>query len=267
MTIHLPKILVIAGSDSGGGAGIQADIKAITMMGGFAMTAVTAITVQNTLSVSDVHPVPVPIITAQIRAVLSDLGADAIKTGMLHSAAVINAVAEVLSEYEVPLIVDPVMVATSGSRLLEMDAVASLKQALIPMATIVTPNVPEAEILADRSITTRDDMLAAARIIKQLGPRSVLLKGGHLASSQVHDLLFTTEEDYRWFDSPRIATTSTHGTGCTLASAIATLLAKGLPVASAVEQARNYVQVAIATAPGFGRGHGPLNHLHPLQRQ
>lgn len=267
MAGHIPKVLVIAGSDSGGGAGIQADIKAITMFGGFAMTAVTAITVQNTLSVSDVHPVPVPIITAQIDAVLSDLGADAIKTGMLHSAAVIDAVADALSGCAVPLVVDPVMVATSGSRLLEADAVTRLKQYLIPMASMVTPNVPEAEILADRTITSRDDMMYAARAIKQLGPRCVLLKGGHLASPHVYDLLLTSETDYCWFESERIHSTSTHGTGCTLASAVATLLATGASAAHAVEQARNYVQTAIATAPGFGRGHGPLNHMHPLQRQ
>lgn len=264
--MSMPRILVIAGSDSGGGAGIQADIKTITMLGGFAMTAVTAITVQNTLSVSEVHPVPVAIITSQMRAVLDDLGADAFKTGMLHSSEVIDAVAAIIKTANIPAIIDPVMVATSGSRLLETDAVDSLKNKLLPLATLVTPNIPEAEILAEQSISGRDDMVRAARHIKQFGPKAVLIKGGHLPDEVVSDLLYIDESYYHWFESARIHSTSTHGTGCTLASAIVTYTASGVTLYQSVERARAFVQQAIATAPGFGQGHGPLNHMHLLKR-
>ncbi|PKQ05411.1 MAG: bifunctional hydroxymethylpyrimidine kinase/phosphomethylpyrimidine kinase [Alphaproteobacteria bacterium HGW-Alphaproteobacteria-11] len=256
------RVLIVAGSDSGGGAGIQADIKSVTAMGGFAMTAVTAITVQNTLGVHGIHEVPVEIVRAQMKAVLDDIGADAVKTGMLHSAAMVEAVAAELGEHAgVPfLVVDPVMVAKGGASLLEGTAVAALKEVLIPLATLVTPNVPEAEALTGRTITDLDGQKAAADALLGLGCEAVLIKGGHLDGGTLFDVL-ATQETMQTFSSPRIETRHTHGTGCTLASAIAALLAQGVELSLAVETARDYVHEAIRTAPGFGKGHGPLNFL------
>lgn len=256
------RVLIVAGSDSGGGAGIQADIKSVTAMGGFAMTAVTAITVQNTLGVHGIHEVPVEIVRAQMKAVLDDIGADAVKTGMLHSAAIVEAVAAELGEHaEVPfLVVDPVMVAKGGASLLEGTAVAALKEVLIPLATLVTPNVPEAEALTGRTIIDLDGQKAAADALLGLGCDAVLVKGGHLEGETLFDVL-ATQETMQAFSSPRIETRHTHGTGCTLASAIAALLAQGFELSLAVETARDYVHEAIRTAPGFGQGNGPLNFL------
>jgi len=261
------RVLVVAGSDSGGGAGIQADIKTITMLGAYAATAVTALTAQNTEGVFGVLPVSPEFIRQQIEVVLGDIGADAVKTGMLHDGAVIATVAEVLAARaaEVPLVVDPVMTAKGGARLIEPEAVDALKALLAARAEVLTPNIPEAEILFGRAIVSVDDMRAAARDLRALGCRNVLLKGGHLAGDTVHDVLATPAGLREWSD-PRIATRHTHGTGCTLASAIAAGLAQGMSVEDAVERARAYVAAAIAAAPGFGRGHGPLDHAHPLDR-
>jgi hydroxymethylpyrimidine/phosphomethylpyrimidine kinase len=260
------RVLIIAGSDSGGGAGIQADIKTVTMLDGFAMTAVTALTAQNTEGVFGVLPIPPAFIRQQIEVVLDDIGADAIKTGMLHDAAVIETVAAVISERApaVPLVVDPVMVAKGGAPLIEAGAIDALKRLLIPRAEVLTPNLPEAEILVGHAISDLAAMRATATELLSLGCRAVLLKGGHLPGDTVYDVLGTTAGQRVW-DSPRIDSRHTHGTGCTLASAIAAGLAQGLAIDPAVERARLYVQRAIASAPGLGHGHGPLDHAHPLR--
>lgn len=255
------RVLICAGSDSGGGAGIQADIKAVTALGGFAMTAVTALTAQNTLGVQGVFPVPTEFIAAQIASVMDDLGADAIKTGMLHDTATINLVCDELLARApgVPLVADPVMVAKGGHRLLDPGAVEALKRRLLPLATLLTPNIPEAEVLADMEIRTEADMRHAAEVLLTLGVPAVLLKGGHMEGELLVDLLATPEGIIRYEDL-RIETAHTHGTGCTLASAVAAGLAQGMPLRAAVERARRYVRAAILSAPGFGGGHGPLDH-------
>ncbi len=255
----LPRVLIIAGSDSGGGAGIQADIKTVTMLGGYAATAVTALTAQNTLGVMAIHPVPVAFIAQQIEAILSDIGADAIKTGMLHSAEVIELVADTIRRYPAACVIDPVMVATSGDALLEAKAEAVMLSQLIPLATVLTPNLPEAERLTGMVIESRADRVSAAQKLLAMGCKAVLLKGGHGKGEHVEDLLVSGDE-HHWFASLRIDTTSTHGTGCTLASALATCLARGDGLYEAVTTARNYVHEAIRTAPDIGKGHGPLNH-------
>lgn len=258
------RVLSIAGSDSGGGAGIQADIKSITALGGYAATAVTAITVQNTLGVTGVHAIPAAMIAAQIRAVLDDIGADAIKTGMLATSEVILAVAGELKSSTVPVIVDPVMVAKGGASLLQTEAVAALRQMMLPLATLVTPNLPEAEVLTGRRITTRDEMYDAASAIRAMGAKAVLVKGGHLEGENIFDIYIGPDGTHEWH-SKRIATKHTHGTGCTLASAIATGFAQGMTAIDSITRARAYVLTAIRTAPGFGKGHGPLNHAHTVQ--
>ncbi|MDF1847259.1 MAG: bifunctional hydroxymethylpyrimidine kinase/phosphomethylpyrimidine kinase [Parvibaculaceae bacterium] len=260
------RVLIVAGSDSSGGAGIQADIKTVTMFGAYAATAVSAITVQNTLGVSDVLPLEPDIIVRQMQAVLDDIGADVVKTGMLHSTAVIEAVSQELDvRSDLKLVVDPVMVATSGDPLLQEDAMIALRNLLVPAATILTPNMPEAARLTGQSVETLDDQKRAADALMGLGPRAVLVKGGHGEGTDVHDVL-VTEDSIEVMSSPRIDTLHTHGTGCTLASAIAALLSQGAPMREAVSIARDYVHEAIATAPGLGKGHGPLNHLHPFQQ-
>jgi len=255
------RVLIVAGSDSGGGAGIQADIKAVTAMNAFAATAITALTAQNTEGVHGVVPVEPAFIARQIEVVLTDIGADALKTGMLHSAEVIGVVASALKRHApgVPLVVDPVMVAKGGHRLLLSEAEAALRDTLLPMAALITPNLPEAEVLAGFPVRNEADMRRAAERLAELGAKGVLVKGGHLEGDRVIDLLF---HDGRWdrFEDPRIASRHTHGTGCTLASAIAAGLAQQMNLKEAVARARHYVRQAIETAPGFGRGHGPLNH-------
>ena len=253
------RLLVIAGSDSGGGAGIQADIKTATAFGVFAMTAVTALTVQDTTGVHAIHPVPPDFVARQIACVLADLGADAIKTGMLGDAATIEAVVAALPA-GVPLVVDPVMIAKGGAHLLADQAVDALRRHLVPRATLLTPNLPEAEVLLGRAIETRAAMRDAAQALLALGPRAVLLKGGHFPGDVVPDLL-ATESGTHEMEAPRIRSRHTHGTGCTLATAIASLLAEGRDLVEAVERARRYVRAAIEAAPGFGRGHGPLDHM------
>jgi len=259
------RVLIIAGSDSGGGAGIQADIKTVSMLDAYAATAITALTAQNTEGVFGVLPIPPEFVRRQIEVVLDDIGADAIKTGMLNDLPVIETIAAVLSERAggIPVVVDPVMVAKGGARLIDPAALDGLKQLLIAGAEILTPNLPEAEILCGASIGNLAEMRAAGESLLALGCRSVLVKGGHLPGSTVSDVLVTASGARVW-ESPRLATRHTHGTGCTLASAIAAGLAQGLNVEGAVERARDYVQRAIAGAPGLGRGHGPLDHSHPL---
>lgn len=255
------RVLIIAASDSGGGAGIQADIKAVTALDGFAMTAITALTAQNTQGVFGVHPVPLDFVRQQIEVVMNDLGADVIKTGMLGDSGTIGAVCDALADFapKVPLVLDPVMVAKGGHNLLAVEAVASLRQRLLPRAAVITPNLPEAEALTGMPIRSVEDMRVAARLLLSLGVPAVLLKGGHLEGDMLTDLL-ATADGIEAFSAPRIQTRHTHGTGCTTASAVATGLAQGLGLRDAVIRARAYVRAAIAAAPGFGGGHGPLNH-------
>ena len=237
------------------------------MLGAYAATAVTALTAQNTQGVFGVLPVPPDFVRQQIEVVLDDIGADAVKTGMLHDSDVIKTVAATLSERAsaTPLVVDPVMVAKGGAPLVEPNAIAALKEHLIACAAVVTPNLPEAEILCGRKIGSIDEMGDAARLLLGLGCRAVLLKGGHLPGDTVNDVL-ATASGIRLWQNPRIATRDTHGTGCTLASAIAALLAQGRDIEGAIDRARDYVRRAITSAPGLGRGHGPLDHAHPLLR-
>ena len=260
------RVLIVAGSDSGGGAGIQADIKTISMLDGYAASAITALTAQNTEGVFGVLPIPPDFIRRQIEVVLDDIGADVIKTGMLHDAAVIEAIVAVLLHERaaaIPVVVDPVMIAKGGARLIDPAAIEALKRLLVARAEIITPNLPEAEALCGAKIGDVPEMRAAGETLLALGCRAVLVKGGHLPGEIVSDVLVTAAGVRIW-ESPRITTRHTHGTGCTLASAIAAGLAQGLGVEGAVDRARNYVQRAIAGAPGLGRGHGPLDHAHPL---
>ena len=262
------RVLIVAGSDSGGGAGIQADIKTVTALGGYAMTAVTALTAQNTRGVFSIHDVPADFVAEQMRVVLSDIGADCVKVGMLHTPDVIEAVCEVLEAEaraggrRVPIVVDPVMVAKGGESLLAPEAMASLKARMIPLADVLMPNVAEAEALTGLKVRGPDDAGPAARKLAASG--AVLLKGGHLPGATVIDILAVDGEIVEVFESPRIDTPHTHGTGCTLASATATGLAQGMAVRDAVARARRYVHEAILTAPGLGHGHGPLNHAHTV---
>lgn len=255
------RVLVVAGSDSGGGAGIQADIKAITMTGGYAMTAITAITVQNTLGVTDVVAVPQRTIRDQIASVASDLGADIIKTGMLGTVETVETVAEALDTHApgVGRVVDPVMVAKGGHPLLEERAVEAVRSILVPGATLLTPNAPEAARLTGIEVETLDGQRRAAERLLRAGARAVLVKGGHVQGARFTDLLATPDGEL-FFEAERIETTSTHGTGCTLASAIASYLAQDRSLEDAVDAARTYVLGAIRHAPGLGAGHGPLDH-------
>lgn len=252
------RVLIVAGSDSGGGAGIQADLKAVTMLGGFGMTALTALTAQNTLGVFGVHPVPPDFVVQQMRVVLDDIGADAIKIGMLGSAAVTEAVADFLDTVpHIPVVLDPVMVATSGSALLDHPGMLAMKARLLPRTLIITPNLREAEALTGRTVTTLGDMEKVAAELLEGGAQNVLVKGGHLDGDELVDLLMGDGLRAE-FRHKRVDTIHTHGTGCTLASAIATGFAHGLAVPQAVEIAVAYVQSAIRNAPGLGKGHGPL---------
>lgn len=276
-----PRVLTIAGSDSGGGAGIQADIKAISATGSYAASAITAVTVQNTLGVEAVHPVPPEIIAAQIRCVLSDIGADAIKIGMLHSAEVVLVVRDALLEFWeqntsfVPgtrnIVLDPVMVATSGHRLIEESAIKVLTEELLPLARVITPNIPEAEILAGRKIQSQADLPAVAReLSKKVSSAlmreriSVLMKAGHLTDDRLVDIFYNAEED-RIIELPsaRVHTRNTHGTGCTLSSALASYLAQGLSLDDAARAAAEYIHQAIVSGAEYliGHGHGPVNHF------
>lgn len=264
----LGRVLIIAGSDSGGGAGMQADLKTLTALGAYGASAITALTVQDSEAVHEVWPVPPEVLRRQIEVALADPGADAVKIGMLGDVAAVAVVCEVLGQaaHAFPIVLDPVMVASSGRCLLTGAAIALLKERLLARAALLTPNVPEAEALLGVSITDLDGMRAAAAALCAWGVPAVLLKGGHLAGERVVDLLVTRHEVLT-FTAPRVATRHTHGTGCTLASAVAAGLAQGMALAPAVARAHAYVQQAIAGAPGFGRGHGPLNHAVTVERR
>jgi len=258
------RVLIIAGSDSGGGAGVQADIKTITMLGGYAASAITAVTVQNTLGVSGVYAIPPDVVSAQARAVLDDIGADAVKTGMLGDVAMVETVAALLAAFpRIPAVVDPVMVAKGGASLLAQAAVDAVRRLLVPRATLLTPNAPEAQALTGLAAATTDDLRRAGEALLRGGARAVLMKGGHVAGDRVTDILMTAEGE-TVFQAPRIDTVHTHGTGCTLASACAVGLAQGLRLPEAVGRAFDYVHKAMLHAPGLGGGHGPLGHGWPL---
>jgi len=258
------RVLILAGSDSGGGAGIQADIKTVTALGGYAATAITAITVQNTLGVSAVHPIPPEIVEAQARAVLDDIGADALKTGMLGTAAMVETVARILDSTRAPAVIDPVMIAKGGALLLEDKALAAVKALLVPRAALLTPNAPEAAALTGLAVETTDDLRRAGEALLAMGARAVLMKGGHIASERVVDLLVTSDGECA-FEGPRLDTRHTHGTGCTQASACAVGLAQGMGLTDSVARAWAYVHEAMLRAPGFGAGHGPLDHAWPMR--
>lgn len=258
------RVLIIAGSDSGGGAGLQADLKTVTMLGGYAATAVTAITVQNTLGVHGVHPLPVELIAAQADAVLDDIGTDAVKTGMLGSVQVVETVAAILDRALVPAVVDPVMVAKGGHPLLPVEAMQAVRTLMVPRAALLTPNAPEAEALTGIAVPDLDGQRRAGEAILRMGARAVLMKGGHVPGETVIDLLLTSSGE-TLLEGPRAETRHTHGTGCTLASACAAGLARGLPLEIAVAEAWAYVAEAIRRAPALGAGHGPIDHGWPLR--
>jgi hydroxymethylpyrimidine/phosphomethylpyrimidine kinase len=264
---HAPaRLLIIAGSDSGGGAGIQADIKTATVSGVYAATAITAVTVQDTARVRAIHPVPASIVRDQIACVLDDIGADAIKVGILGSAETVEAVADVLQEKArgIPLVLDPVLASTSGTPLLESDAIAVSKERLFPITTVLTPNIPESEVLAEIRVRNPDEMKRAAEQLRSLGPGAVLIKGGHGEGETVLDILLW-EGGFEEFEFPRLGTPHTHGTGCTLATAIACGLAKGLHLPLAVRNARMLLQRMLESAPGLGKGRGPVDHMYSIR--
>lgn len=265
------RVLSIAGSDSGGGAGIQADLKTFSALGCYGMTAISAITAQNTQGVRAIHGVPPEVLQAQIEAVVEDIGVDAVKIGMLHSPEVVRVVADAIRRYQLPhVVLDPVMVATSGDRLIASETVQVLVRELFPLAQVVTPNLDEAALLLGRPIAGLEALDEAAHALRALGAPTVLLKGGHLPGHQVMDVLALADGSTVHLQSPRIVTHNGHGTGCTLSSAIAAHLAWGLELSQAVAQARTYILGAIAAGAGVhtGHGHGPLNHgFAPLVQQ
>ncbi len=259
--VKLPRVLTIAGSDSGGGAGIQADLKTFTALNCYGMSVLTAITAQNTVGIFGIHPVPVDIVRRQMIAVMEDIGVDVVKTGMLWDASIVETVAEVLrgSSFKY-LVVDPVLVAKSGDLLLRRDCIRVLKEKLLPLAWIVTPNIPELKELGGDGVNGRDSVVELARRVVDTGCKYVLVKGGHLEGDLVVDRLFSVYGEVREYAHPRIMTSSTHGTGCTLSSAIACYLAYGYETSIAVGKAIDFVCKAMETAPKVGSGHGPLNH-------
>ncbi len=259
-------VLTIAGSDSGGGAGIQSDIKAISANGCYAASAITAVTVQNTVGVTDVHPIPLKILDGQIRAVLSDIGANAIKIGMLHSSEVIQIIKKCLVDFNVEnVVLDPVMVSTSGHKLIQDEAIETLKNELLYDARVITPNIPEAEILLGRNISEQDELPELAKSLSNGRKVSVLLKAGHLTGDELTDVFYNAESDeVIKLSSQRLETMNTHGTGCTLSSAIAAQLAKGLSLNDSVINAKNYINEAIVNGVNYkiGNGHGPVHHFY-----
>jgi hydroxymethylpyrimidine/phosphomethylpyrimidine kinase len=267
MSAAIPRILTIAGSDSSGCAGIQADIKTATALGAYAMTAITAVTAQDTMGVNRAQLIPADLVRAQIVACLSDIGADAIKIGMLGSVEIASVVADTLRKHasKIPIVLDPVLASTSGTPLLDDAGVNVLREQLIPLATLVTPNIPEAEILTGVSHAGPLDIVRACESLLKMGAKAALVKGGHLKSQRLVDTLMTLERT-SLFEGPLIDTHHTHGTGCTYAMAIAVEIAGGLSLEDAVGRAHHYVRQAIETAPGFGRGRGPLNHMHALKQ-
>ncbi len=264
------RALTIAGSDSGGGAGIQADLKTFSALGCYGTSAVTAVTAQNTVGVRAIHPVPPDMIQQQIKAVLDDIGSDAVKIGMLHSSEVIEKVSKLLQIYRVEnIVLDPVMVATSGDVLLEEGAIDSLRKVLVPMADIITPNIPEAEILLGESINSQSRLPEAAVKLSQLGCRSVLLKAGHLKDDILIDYFYDSiSGEMTELPSQRLYTQNTHGTGCTLSSAVASFLARGFRSSDAVKEAKLYISEAISAGSDYslGKGHGPVKHFHKYWR-
>jgi hydroxymethylpyrimidine/phosphomethylpyrimidine kinase len=266
-----PRVLSIAGSDSGGGAGIQADLKTFAALGCFGMTAITALTAQNTCGVRAIHPVPPDMLRAQIDAVLEDIGADAVKVGMLHSPEIVRTVAQAIDRHQLSRVVfDPVMVATSGAKLIDDPAIAVLVAELFPRTALITPNLDEAALLVGRPLASAQDMAQAAAELVARGARAVLLKGGHLAGDKVIDVLLEASGEPIWMAAPRIDTANTHGTGCTLSSAIAAHLALGATLTQAVQQARDFVRQALQAGASVktGQGSGPLNHgFAPLPMQ
>lgn len=259
------RVLTIAGSDSGGGAGIQADLKTMSALGCYAMSAITALTAQNTVAVTGIQAVPPAFVADQIAAVFSDIGADAVKIGMLYSAELIAVVAEQLKKFSARnIVLDPVMVAQSGDKLLQDDAVEALKTLLMPLADVVTPNIPEAQILAALKIRQLDDMRTAARTLARTGSRSILIKGGHLEKNQSRDVLYLgVEKRFVLLEGKRVPSRNIHGTGCTLSSAIASFMARGAKIEAAVRQAKAYIQKAIQAGAEYeiGHGHGPVHHF------
>ncbi|MCF8233127.1 MAG: bifunctional hydroxymethylpyrimidine kinase/phosphomethylpyrimidine kinase [Bacteroidales bacterium] len=263
---YYKKALTIAGSDSGGGAGIQADLKAFSANGVYGMSAITAITAQNTEGVRDIHPVPVEIIESQIDSVMEDIGTDAVKIGMLHSSQVIKTVLRSLQKYQMHnVVLDPVMVATSGDKLLKDDAIETLIKELLPVASVITPNIPEAEIILDKKINTKEDFKNAARELSQTGAESVLLKSGHFKGNELTDIFYISSQD-ELIEIPfkRIDTKNTHGTGCTLSSAVASWLALGYTLKEAIRKGMEYTHQAILEGSTYqiGKGHGPVHHFY-----
>lgn len=257
--MKLARVLAIGGSDSGGGAGIEADIKTITVLGGYAMTAITAVTVQDTRKVWAIEPVPPAVTRLAVEVAFQDIGVDAVKTGMLADPALIRFIAEALPP-EIPLVVDPVLVSTSGTALIPDEAMRALRRDLLPRASLVTPNLPEAAALTGMAVETSAGIRAAGAALRGMGAGAVLIKGGHADGDILTDTLITAE-GVREFSLPRVATRHGHGTGCALASAIATGLGQGLRLAEAVERAKRFVRAALAAAPGYGAGNGPIGHL------
>ncbi|HEX4334764.1 MAG TPA: bifunctional hydroxymethylpyrimidine kinase/phosphomethylpyrimidine kinase [Polyangiaceae bacterium] len=261
------RVLIVAGSDSSGGAGIQADVKTVTALGGYASTAITALTAQNTLGVQAVMPVDPDFVDLQMQVVLDDIGTDAVKTGMMYSRWIIETVVRRLRTMSrsIPVVVDPVFVSGTGASLLDREGRIALVKHLLPAATLLTPNAPEAAAITGIEVKDLDGMSHAADRLLLMGPEAVLIKGGHLEGDTVIDLLRTADGLERRFESPRVKTRALHGTGCTLASAIAVGLAEGMTLEGAVQTARDYVLAAIRTAPGYGSGSGVLNHVHPIE--
>jgi hydroxymethylpyrimidine/phosphomethylpyrimidine kinase len=255
------RVLIIAGSDSSGGAGIQADIKTVTALGGYAMTAITAVTSQNTTGIKEITSIPVKNLQSQIAMVLDDIGVDAIKIGMLHNTNVIKCVYKILKKYKLKnIILDPVMIAKGGTRLVNNNSIKYLKKLLLPICSVVTPNIPEAEALTGYSISNKEEMIRAGKKIVNMGAKNVLLKGGHLKNKMIFDILISKKKVII-FPKRKIKTKHTHGTGCTLSSALATCLSQKKNILKSCKISLKYVDKAILTAPGYGKGFGPLNHL------
>ncbi|MFB9864263.1 bifunctional hydroxymethylpyrimidine kinase/phosphomethylpyrimidine kinase [Rufibacter immobilis] len=270
-TYQYPAVLTIAGSDSGGGAGIQADLKTFSALGCFGTSAITAVTVQNTRGVTGIHSIPASVVQGQIKAVMDDIKPAAIKIGMVHSPELVLAIAAQLKQYQVPVVVDPVMVASSGDPLIKEETIALLQQELFPLAQVITPNLDEAQLLTGMSIQNVEEMQAAAQELLHTGCRSVLLKGGHLKGARLFDVYLPRQGDGHVYESAAIQSQNTHGTGCTLSSAIAAYLAQGHPTVEAIQHARHYVYQAIDQGKDVktGEGHGPLNHFfspRPMQK-
>jgi len=258
------KILIIAGSDSSGGAGIQADIKTITALGSYAMTAVTAVTAQDTRGVKRIIPIPTKNVQKQITMILDDIGTNGVKIGMLHNASIIKCVSRILKKYKLKnVVLDPVMISKSGTKLINKNSIKYLKKLILPLSNLVTPNIPEAELLTGYSISSKHDMVTAGKKILNMGSKNVLIKGGHLKNKMIFDIL-VTKRGVKIFSKRKIKTKHTHGTGCTLSSALATCLSQKKSLLRSCKISLKYVDLAIASSPGYGKGFGPLNHLVSL---